>query len=100
MDGDVWRGAQRAPSLQMPSESKLENQISKIENLKIEKNPPRKISESQSAKRIFQIRRLRSCRSRDSGSSFLQIVKGLCLKLQHVPTAMNRDSQDTPEVRV
>jgi hypothetical protein len=65
----------------MPSESKLENQISKIENLKIEKNPPRKISESQSAKRIFQIRRLRSCRSRDSGSSFLQIVKGLCLKL-------------------
>jgi hypothetical protein len=37
MDGDVSRGAQRAPSLQMPSESKLENQISKIENLKIEK---------------------------------------------------------------
>jgi hypothetical protein len=60
MDGDVSRGAQRAPSLQMPSESKLENQISKIENLKIKKNPPRKISESQSA--TSQIRRLRSCR--------------------------------------
>ena len=23
-----------------------------------------------------------------------------CIMLQHVPTAMNRDSQDTPEVRV